>query len=127
MSAPRTQQIAFTTDASGDAVVTAQSERGALVGIVYEPDDTDTPAAGTTLKVEGVQTDRVVLNAVNVGATRKEYSPRFPTHDPDGTVIEHEATASPVSEPMRLANEQLKLTVASGGNAKKGVVTLLFE
>jgi len=127
MGAPRTQTVAFETDADGDAVEHAQSERGSLVHVVYIPDATDTPAAGTTLTAEGAVTGIKALDTVNVGVTRKEYSPRVQTHDTDGAEILYEAGGSVASEPLRLAKERLKLTIASGGDTKKGVVVLVFE
>lgn len=110
------QSIPVTVDASGDATVYSTKHRARIIGIIYTKDDfangvdftitTETSGIGvwTESDVNASKTvypTLLVQNDVGVDTTQRDYIP--------------------------LADERLKIVVASGGNATSGTFTLIFE
>lgn len=128
MSLPRLIQMSVTTDASGDATVHSGTPvNGEIRAIEYVPDGTSPLDTGADLTFTGRTTGTAVLTVSNIGTSRVKWAPRMPTHSvAAGAAALYAAGGTAVNEPngVPLANEELKLVVAQGGNAKLGTINV---
>ena len=123
--------LSITTASDGTAtVLDTESVTGRLIAALYVPDATNLDnAAALTLTAENADGGKqTLLNGATVtaGATAQQWAPRQPTHKNDGTAALYAASGLAVNDHYMLAGDQLKLVVASGGNAKKGKLVLIL-
>lgn len=124
--------VTATTDASGAATVYLPSGSAATVpgapvnrmifAVVYEKTDF---AAGVDFTITTSEGGINVWTEENVNASKTVY-PSAPATAQDGTarLFAGGGTAVPIG-PMPLANEVLKIVIASGGDTKTGAFTLI--
>jgi len=118
MSYARRISVTATTDASGDATVYLPSSDGeSLTGIVnviiYTKDDFDN---GVDFTITAEASGQTLWTESNVNASKTVY-PVAAANLGTG------ATSSLLEVPIYLANDRIKIVIASGGNAKSGTFT----
>lgn len=115
--------IALTTVSAGTC--TAYSPHvvtGRVLAIIYTKGDFD---AGSTMTVSGETTGQTVWTETAVNASAKRY-PRTQVHGADGVgLIYDNVAAKPVSEPIVLVSERIKVLVSSGGDVKTGSIAVI--
>jgi hypothetical protein len=92
----------------------------------YVPDGTTPLDTGADLDVAGTQTGFVYVNQDNIGTSAFQKLPRYATHDETGTASLYAAGGEPVEGVMAVA-EPLTVTIASGGDTKKGVLYIWID
>lgn len=113
--------VTVTTDAAGDADVDSIKLSGKLINIIYTKTDFAT-GVDFDLKLKG--SNLVVWDEDNVDAS-KTIAPRQPTHDNAGAASLFAGAGEPVEDYYYLANEEVNIVVANGGNAKTGTFTII--
>lgn len=116
--------IPVATDSGGDYTITIPRVRGYFVGIKFADTDLD---AGTTLSVVGVTTG-VTLISGTLGSTSFDRQVRVPVHGTDlvaVTYVDGGSNTVPVYDAL-FVDDELTVTVASGGNTTTGEVWLQF-
>jgi len=115
--------VAVTTAADGSATVYSPTVTGKLSQIRYVKTDF---ADGSTFTITAEATGETLWSesAVNASATR---APRQATHSTAGAASLYAAGGSAVNDQIALADDRVKIVIASGGNAKTGTFHLVFE
>ena len=118
--------IAFTTTAGGAATVTSgENVNGRLFEVVYTYDDA---ATGADFTITGNTTGKALLTITNAGVSTVTWRPRGVVHTQAetgaGTAVTFDGT-NELYEPTVLVDEEIKVVVASGGNAKSGTLTFI--
>lgn len=119
-------QFNILTDASGDWTETLSVRAGAFRQYRYVPDGTSPLDTGADLDIAGAQSGFVYANQDNIGTAAFQKLPRYATHDETGTASLYAAAGEPVEGVMAVA-EPITATIASGGNAKKGVLYVWID
>lgn len=113
--------VTVTTAADGSATgYTSEPVTGRVLGIIYTKTDFDN---GSTMTVTGETSGIAVWAESNVNASATRY-PRSQVHDNVGAALTYDATRK-VCEPVPVAEERLRIVIASGGNVKTGVFAFL--
>jgi hypothetical protein len=121
-------KVSVTTAADGSAVAYSPRISGEIHQIEYVK---DTASAGANAFANGVdfavtgEATGISLwaeNDVNASAVR---APRQPTHSQVGAPSLYAAGGTAVQARIALANDRVKISVASGGNAKVGAFHIL--
>ncbi len=115
------EAISITTDASGDATGVSRNFNGTVHEIRYDGGFDATADFTITLAAINVWTESNVTNS----ATKR--LPRQATHDGVGVASLYAGSGEPVEDSFVAANEELAITIAQGGNAKTGILTLVIE
>lgn len=108
--------VALTTDASGNCTAYSPVVSGRIMSIIYTRGTLD--AVTTDVTVSTGATLQTVLTLTNVTATGV-YHPRSVVHGNTGTALTG-------VEPINVADEEIKIVVAQGGNVGTGSVTLVI-
>lgn len=112
-----TESIPVTTDASGNATVySANQYSGPVRTVTYTKTSFDD---GSTITVTGETSGQNIWTQSNVNATAT-VCPRQGTHSQAGVASLYAAAGTAVQSEIYLANERIKIVIASGGNAKVG-------
>lgn len=116
-------RISVTTDASGDATAyTGIFVNGRVLQVQYTPDGTAPMDTGADIVLTGRTTALPILTKANIGTSKISWAPRQPTHAvADGSALLYAGAGQAVADALVVADEELKLVVSSGGNAKPGV------
>lgn len=122
MSFAQRHIIAVTTSAGGAATVFSPVVTGKIQTLIYTKTDF---AAGVdfTITVEGTGEGVWTETDVDASAT---VAPRQPTHDNAGVASLYAATGEPVEDHIAVANDRIKIVIASGGATKTGTFTLIM-
>jgi len=113
--------VSITTDAAGDATGYTPVVTGKIVAIVYTKTDY---AAGVDFTITSETTGQTIWTESNVNAS-KTCVPRQATHDTAGVASLYAGAGEPVEDYVHVANERVKIVIASGGNAKTGTFIVL--
>ena len=105
------KSVTIETDASGDGVGYIDVAYGRLHGILYVKDDY---ADGVDFDVDLEATGQVLWSEDDVNASAARY-PRVAVHDTDGVALD-----PAVYEPVLIAHDRIRITVANGGNTTSG-------
>lgn len=118
------QQIALAVDASGDQTAYSTDKvTGQVLQIRYVPDASTPLDTGADLTITGEDSGVAILTKLNIGTSAFTVAPRQASHlASDGTASLYAAAGVPVTVPVALANERIKVVVAQGGNAKLGTL-----
>lgn len=118
----------ITTDASGDATVTAVgSVFGKLVGVVYDPGAGGTIlATGVDITVTDADSGATIFSLTNAGTSGRYLRPTAVVTDTAGVAVTAATTATDVNRDIYLAG-RVKVVAAQGGNAKIGAITLIVD
>ena len=119
-------QINILTSAAGAFSQTFAPKHGKFMQYRYVPDGTSPLDTGADLDIVGAQTAFVYANQDNIGTSAFQKLPRYATHDETGAASLYAAGGEPVEGLMAVA-EPLTVTIASGGNALKGVLYIWIE
>ncbi len=116
------EAIALTTDGSGDCTAYSGPVTGRVVQLRYVKSTFDN-GVGFTVTSEATGETIWAEAAVNSSATR---APRQATHSTAGVASLYAGGGAAVNDHIHLANDRVKIVVASGGAAKTGVVHLVM-
>lgn len=123
MSYVQRHVIALTTDAGGDATGYTPVLSGRLSAIHYVKTDF---ADGVDFTITSEATGQSLWTDTNVNAS-EVVAPRQPTHGEDGSASLYAAAGEPVEDKICLANDRVKIVVASGGDTKTGTFHVVLE
>lgn len=120
MSYVRRLTVSVTTDADGNATAYSDAiEHGLLSQIRYVKPDSGGFENGSSFTITAEATGETLWaeSGVNASATR---APRQATHSSAGAAALYASGGTAVNDKIALANDRIKVVVASGGNAKTG-------
>lgn len=122
MSFCRKVSVTATTNASGAATVYTDVVNGRILSVLFN--DTDIDAGGdATITTE--TTGQAVLTLTNFGGSDGQWQPRQATHATDSSASLYAASGEPVEDHIWAVDERIKIVIASGGNVKSGVFTVI--
>ncbi len=117
------QTVFYTTSAGGAATATSVNVFGKLYAVAYVPGSTDTGAT-ITLTCES-DLSKPLLTKATAGTSNVWFYPRDLVHAvADGAALTGTAGGD---RTLPILDGALKVTVASGGNAKSGKVIFYWE
>ena len=118
-------RIAFTTDASGDAVVYGEASiRARLLAVMYDYGDAAT-GADLTLTTDQYAVVESLFVVADLGVADAIWYPRHILHNNANGVVLVGANGGD-REPCLIIGRP-KITIAQGGNAKSGAFILIYE
>jgi hypothetical protein len=128
MAYAKSYAIAFTTDASGDAVVYSGTfANGRLVEVIYTYDDA---ATGADFTCVGRTTGKALLTITNAATSTVTWRPRDVIHPVAntgaGSALTYDGT-NEIYEGIWLVDEEIQVTVAQGGDTKSGTLTFIVD
>ena len=123
MSYAERHVVSVTTAADGSATAYSPIVNGRLAAIHYIKTDF---ANGSTMTVSSEATGQILWTQTGVNATAS-VAPRQPTHSSAGAAALYAAAGAAVNDHFVLANDRLKIVIASGGNSKTGAYHLVIE
>lgn len=123
MSYASRQVVTVTTAADGSATAYSSVVTGKLSQIRYVKTDFDN-GVGFTITAEATGETLWAEAAVNASATR---APRQATHSIAGAAALYAGGGAAVNDKIALANDRVKIVIASGGNAKTGAFHIVME
>lgn len=123
MSYIQRNTISITTASDGSATVYSDTITGKLSQIRYEKTDF---AAGVDFTITAEATGETLWsqNDVNASVT---VAPRQATHSTAGVAALYASSGTAVMDKIALANDRVKIVIASGGDTKTGKFHLIFE
>lgn len=110
--------IPVTTAADGSATAYTENVWGRVLSVIYVKDGTTPFDNGGTLTVTAEATGEAILTKTNLNASAVFY-PRPGVCDTSAAALTYDGTHA-VGEPVTLANDRVKLVMASGGATKNG-------
>lgn len=116
-------EVAVTTAADGSATAYSSTVTGQISAIRYVKTDF---ADGSTITITAESSGETIWTetAVNASATR---APRQATHSTAGVAALYAGGGSAVLDKIALANDRVKIVIASGGNVKSGTFHIVME
>lgn len=123
MSYAQREVVAVTTAADGSATAYSGVITGKLSQIRYVKTDFDN---GSTFTITSEATGETLWTetGVNASATR---APRQATHSTAGAASLYAAGGAAVNDKIALANDRVKIVIASGGATKTGTFHIVIE
>jgi hypothetical protein len=118
--------IPVTTLADGTATKLSVNFSGKIHSIHYLKDGTNPFADTVDIAITSDKTGENIWTEANVTASATRY-PRAPTHSPAGAAALYAAGGVGVLDKIAVANDQLKIVIAQGGNAKTGAFHVLVD
>jgi len=122
MSYVERHRVTVTTDASGDGTGYTPVVTGRVLTIVYTKVDYDD---GVDFTITAEATGETIWSESNVNSS-KTVAPRQATHDMSGNASLYAAGGEPVEDYIALAQDRVKIVVASGGNTKSGTFDVVI-
>ena len=117
MSYARRLTVAVTTASDGSALALSDPiPCGALSQIRYVKTDFDN---GSTFTITAEATGETLWTESNVNASATR-APRQATHSTAGAASLYASGGTAVNAPIAIADDRIKIVIASGGNAKTG-------
>ena len=117
----------LTVDASGDATVySAGLVSGRVLEIRYVPHASTPLDTNADITVTGESSGVAIATLTDIGLSAFTKLPRQGTHGITGTALVYIAAGQPVSEPVYVAGERIKVVVAQGGVSKIGTLHLFI-
>lgn len=116
--------VAVTTDSGGDATAYTAADstgnsaqiNGEVISLQYVKTDF---ADGVDFTITDETAGQTIWTELNVNAA-KTVAPQQATHSTAGVASLYAAAGEPVETPIVVANERIKIVVASGGDTKSG-------
>ena len=118
-------RVSLTTAADGSATVVAGPATGRLVTIVYTKPQAGGFDNGSSITVTNNVTGETLWAETNVNASAVR-APRQPTHATTGAAALYAAAGTAVQDYIALAGDEIKIVIASGGNAKSATFDFIF-
>lgn len=116
MSYVERHTVTVTTDAAGDATAYTPVVTGRVLSISYVKTDF---ADGVDFTITSEATGQSLWTDTNINAT-ETVCPMQPTADGTGAASLYAAAGEPVETGIYVANDRVKIVVASGGDTKVG-------
>ncbi len=121
------KRITMTVTTAADGTVTADSPvrvSGEIHQIEYVKDGANGYANGVDFTITGKKTGINLWTQSDVNASAV-VAPRQPTHSQAGVAALYAAGGAAVQARVALANDQVRIAIAQGGNAKTGTFHIL--
>jgi hypothetical protein len=118
--------IPVTTAADGSATVFSPKVSGKVHSIHYLKDGTTAFSNGVGFTITAEDTGENIWTEAAVNAAAVRY-PRAPTHSQAGVASLYAAAGTAVQDKVAVANDRVKIVIASGGNAKKGQFIVVVD
>lgn len=122
----RRKRVTITTASDGSATAYTPRVSGLLHSIHYVKHATTAYADGVDFVISSEATGEVFWDEDNVNAAAVRY-PRAATHSTAGVAELYASGGTAVSDKPALAQDRIKIVIASGGNAKIGDFHFLIE
>jgi len=122
----RRYKLTVTTAADGSATAYSPRVSGVLYAVHYVPDGAAPYENTVDMTVASEATGQALVTRTNVAAAFVA-NPRVPTSDAAGTASLYAAGGTAVQDKIALAADRVKIVLAQGGNAKKGVFHILVD
>ena len=122
MSFAQRHDISVTTASDGSATAYSPVVTGLLSQIRYVKTDF---ADGVDFTITAEATGETLWSELNVNASATK-APRQPSHGTDGAASLYAAAGTAVQVPIALANDRVKIVIASGGAAKTGTFHIVL-
>jgi len=123
MSRASREVIAVTTAADGSATAYSGVVTGKVSTVRYVKTDF---ADGSTITLTAEATGETIWTEANVNASATR-APRQATHSTAGAASLYAAAGAAVNDKIALANDRVKVVIASGGNVKTGTFHVVIE
>ena len=123
MSYVQRHVVTVAVDASGDATAYTPVLSGRLSAIHYVKTDY---ADGVDFTITSEATGQSLWTDTNVNAS-EIVAPRQPTHAGDGSASLYAGSGEPVEDRICLADDRVKIVVASGGVSKTGTFHVVLD
>lgn len=114
--------VSVTTAGDGSATAYSPVATGLLSQIRYVKTDF---ADGVDFTITAEATGETLWTEANVNASATK-APRQPSHGTDGAASLYAAAGTAVQVPIALANDRVKIVIASGGAAKTGTFHIVL-
>jgi hypothetical protein len=118
--------VTVTTDGSGDGTDYSPRVYGKVHSVSYVKPSSGGYSDGVDFAITVEETGQTIWGESNVNATAHR-APRQPTHSQAGIASLYAALGAAVETPVALANDRIKIVVASGGAAKTGTFHFLID
>lgn len=119
----RRQKLTVTTASDGTVVAYSPRIAGKIHAIHYVKTDF---ADGVDFTITAEATGENIWTESNVNASTVRY-PRAATHSQAGVAALYASGGTGVLEPVAIANDRVKISIAQGGNAKSGTFHILVD
>lgn len=123
MSYASRHTVAVTTIADGSATAYSEVVTGKVSQIRYVKTDF---ADGSTITVTSEATGETIWTESNVNASATR-APRQATHSTAGAAALYAGGGAAVNDKIALANDRVKIVIASGGDTKSGTFHIVME
>lgn len=111
--------VTIQTAADGSGTGYTSVINGRIINVIYNKDGSNAFADGVDFDVSGESSGIVIWDEDNVNAS-KTVAPRQATHSPAGAAALYAAGGTAVNDHIYIANERVKIQVATGGDTKNG-------
>lgn len=115
------RQVTVTTNADGVGTAYLGPFNGRVLDVLYGKVSF---ASGVDFTITAEDTGRIIWAESDVDES-KNVAPRQPVHGTDGVGAFYADSGEPVLDHITLAEERVKVAIASGGNAKSGTFTII--
>lgn len=115
------QVVSITVNSSGDGTgYTSLPCVGFVQAIRYIPDGTSPYDTGVDFTITARASGLAILTVTNAGTSAATYYPRAATASVANAAALYAAAGTAVNDRIPVADEQIKIVVAQGGNATTG-------
>jgi len=114
--------VPILTDAAGNFSEETPAVEGRILQYRYVPDGTVPLDTNADLDIALSDSGVVIADIAAIGTVAVTKAPRQATHGVDGVAAVFAAAGEPVEGVIYSAGESLTVTVANGGNAKRGTL-----
>lgn len=118
------QDVIVTTIADGSATAFSTNITGRILNILYTKNATNY-TDGVDFTITNETTGQTIWTQLDVNAT-VEVAPRQPTHSNAGVAALYASAGQAVNDYIYMANERVKIVIASGGDTKIGTFTIIY-
>lgn len=115
--------VPVTTDSGGDATAYSPHLSGKLISFRYAKTDF---ADGVDFTITSERTGETLWGESNVNAAATRY-PRAATVDVTGSASLYASEGTAVNDKIALADDRVKIVVASGGDTKSGTFHIIVD
>jgi hypothetical protein len=122
------QRFAIAVTTAADGSFTGYSDRitGRVLSVRYVKPVSGGFDDGSTITITAEATGETIWGEANVNASTTR-APRAATHSTAGAASLYAAAGQAVTDKIALANDRVKVVIASGGNVKAGTFYVTVE